>query len=245
MRAAAVILALAGTLAAEAEAQPPSPSLQSTHWGIAGSFVPQWEFLDFVEDSMDRSIDMSGRDVQIGIIRGRQLGGDWGASYIRRRVDDGSTLLEETTKCVARPGQADICARGTIQRTRGVSLTGLQFHRFFAVGTIARRVQIGAVVSGGFGRLRGRAEQTQEHLQVTVNPANGQTAIGIASETETIDAREIFDHLPINEYMPMGGVEGALAILVAPGVKLRFSAGANFPGVHRFGVTAQYLFGAR
>jgi hypothetical protein len=181
-------------------------------------------------------------DVQIGIIRGRHLGGEWGASYIRRRVDDGSTLLEETTKCVTIGSAPDVCARGTIQRTRGVTLTGLQFHRFFVIGTIARRVQIGAVLSGGFAQIDGEAEQTQEHLQVTVNPASGAATVGIASETEVIDAREVFDHLPINEYLPIGGVEGAVAVLVAPRVKLRFSAGANFPGVHRFALTGQYLF---
>ena len=229
----------------DAQVRLPTYGASASSWGVSGTFVPQWQFLDFLEDSMERSIEMTGNDFHIGIVRGRHLGGEWGASYVKRRVDNGSTLLDENTKCIARAGQPNVCARGTIQRTQDATLTGLQFHRFFPFGTIARRVQIGAVVSGGFGRVRGQAEQTQEHLQITVNPATGVTAVGTASESEIIEAREIFDHLPVAEYLPMGGVEGAVAILIAPGVKVRLSAGANFPGFHRLAISAQYLFGSR
>ncbi len=238
---------IAAVLAVPAHAQVKLPpyGANANSWGVSGTFVPQWQFLDFLEDSMERSIEMTGSDFHIGIVRGRHLGGEWGASYIKRRVDNGSTLLDENTKCLARPGQPNVCARGTIQRTTDATLTGLQFHRFFPFGTIAGRVQIGAVISGGFGRVRGQAEQTQEHLQITVNPVTGVTTIGIQSESEIIEARDIFDHLPVAEYLPMGGLEGAVAVLVAPGVKVRLSAGANFPGFHRLAISAQYLFGSR
>ena len=84
-----------------------------------------------------------------------------------------------------------------------------------------------------------------EHLQVSVNPQSGATSMAIGSESAIVEARQMFDETPISEYMPIGGIEAAVAVMIAPGVKLRVSAGASFPGAHTIAVTAQYLFGAR
>lgn len=224
----------------------PAWAQSDSHWGVAGSFVPQWEFIHFLEDSMERDVEMKGSDFRVGIIRGRQLGGEWGASFVRRQIDDDSIVVQqESLKCVARPGLPDVCARGTFHQTQGASMTGVQFHRFFPLGTVARRVQVGAVLTGGVARLRGGAVEVKEHLQATPNPVTGLTALSVTDETSLVDARRIFDDTGIDEYVPIGGAEAAVAVLVAPGVKLRFSGGVSFPGLHAFSVTAQYLFGAR
>jgi hypothetical protein len=143
---------------------------------------------------------------------------------------------------VAGSGLSDVCARGTFHLTRGASLTGVQFHRFFPIGTIARRVQIGAVVTGGVARLRGEAEEVLEHLQVVVNPTTGASSLSVESERSIVRAREIFDDSGLDEIVPTGGVEAGVAIIVAPRAKLRFSGGASFPGFHTLSVTLQYLF---
>jgi hypothetical protein len=224
----------------------PAPAQDESHWGVAGTFVPRWEFLHFLEDAMEREVEMTGNDLRVGVIRGRQLGGDWGVSFVSRRIDDDSIVIQqESLKCVARPGQSDLCARGAFHRTRGAKLTGGQFHRFFVVGTIARRVQIGAVLSGGVARVSGGAEEAKEHLQVTVNPATGAAAVSISSVVSTVLARHVFDETPVSVYVPIGGLEAAVAVLLTPGTKLRFSGGISFPGVHRFALTAQYLFSGR
>jgi len=224
----------------------PAAAQGDTHWGITGSFVPRWEFLDFLEDSMEREVDMHGDDYSFGVIRGRQLGGEWGASFVRRRIaDDSIVVQQEGLKCVSRTGLPDACARGTLHRTQGAAMTGVQFHGFFPLGTIARRVQIGAVLTGGVARLRGRAEEVKEHLQVTRNPVTGATTVSVTSESTTVEARQIFDDSRIEEYIPIGGAEGAVAVLAAPGLKLRVSAGVSFPGFHTINVTAQYLFGGQ
>lgn len=172
----------------------PVSAQDDTHWGVAGSFVPRWEFIHFLEDSMEREVDMRGDDVRVGIVRGRQLGGEWGASFVRRRIEDDSIVVQqESVKCVARTALPDVCARGTFHRTQGASITGAQFHRFFPIGTIARRVQLGAVLTGGVARLRGDAEEVKEHLQVTRNPATGLTSVSVTDETVTVEARHIFD----------------------------------------------------
>lgn len=233
------------TAHAQAGVPVPVEADTSSHWGIAGSFTPHWQFLDFLEDSMDRIVEMTGNEVRIGFVRGRQLGGEWGVSYVKRLIDDESSFKQEKPKCLSGTGQPVFCAAGNTYVTNGAFLSGVQLHRFFPVATIARRVQIGAVVSGGVARIGGHADETQEHLQIVVNPATGVPTLSVASEGKTVEAREMLSHTFVAEYMPMGGVEAAVAVLVAPGVKLRVSGGAAFPGYHTVSVTAQYLFGAR
>lgn len=224
----------------------PAAAQTDARWGIAASVVPRWEFLELVEDPMERDVEMQGTDVRVGIVRGRDLGGEWGISYVRRQVDDDSVVVQqESLKCVARDNLPDVCARGTLHRTRGANMTGVQLHRFFPIGTMARRVQVGAVVTGGIARLRGSAEQVQEHLQVVRTPPTGATTVTVASESSTVEARHIFDDTGLADYIPIGGVEAAVAVIVAPGVKLRASSGVSFPGFHVFGVTIQYLIGGK
>lgn len=230
---AAALIALAIALPAGAQ--------EASSWGFSGSFTPRWEFLQFLEDAMEREIDMQGVDLSVGIIRGKRHGGEWGVSFVRRAIEDDSIVIQqETAKCLARSGLADVCARGTFHLTRGASLTGAQAHRFFPIGTIGSRVQIGAVLSGGVARIRGDAEEVQEHLQVHVNP-NGTSTLSVGSVSSIVPARQIFDDSNIDEIVPIGGAEAAVAVIVAPGVKLRFSGGASFPGFHVFSVTMQYL----
>lgn len=233
---AALLFAAAAPVAAQTD----------TRWGIAASVVPRWEFLELLEDPMERDVEMQGTDVRVGIVRGRDQGGEWGISYVRRRVDDESVVVQqEELKCVARDGLPDVCARGTLHRTRGANMTGVQVHRFFPIGTMARRVQVGAVLTGGIARLRGSADEVQEHLQIVRTPPTGATTLTVVSKSATVEARHIFDDTGLADYIPIGGVEAAVAVIVAPGVKLRASSGVSFPGFHVFGVTVQYLFGSR
>jgi hypothetical protein len=218
---------------------------EPVRWGITGSFTPEWEFMHFLSDAMDKQIDMTGDQLSIGVVRGKRFGGEWGISYVKRRVDDGSTLVQEKPKCLAEAATLPLCAGGTSYETRGAFFNGVQLHRFFPFGTIARRVQVGAVVSGGVARIGGHADETLEHLQVAVNPATGVPVLSIGREDTVIEARQIFSHTFVAEYVPIGGVEAAVGVIIAPGTTLRVSGGASFPGVHRVAVTAVYLFGGK
>ena len=215
-----------------------------SRWGITGSFTPKWEFLHFLEDAMDKSIDMTGDELRLGVVRGRMLGGDWGVTYVKRRVDDGSSMVQEKPKCVVGGSEPALCAGGNSYQTRGAFLQGVQMHRFFPLATIADRVQIGAIVSGGIARIEGQADETQEHLRVSTDAA-GTPQFGVGTETRLVEARSMFDHTFVAEHLPIGGVEAAVAVSAAPGLKLRVSGGAAFPGFHRLSVAAVYLFGAR
>lgn len=46
-----------------------------------------------------------------------------------------------------------------------------------------------------------------------------------------------------SNWLPIGRVELAVAVIVAPGVKVRVAGGFNYPGVNTVSVTGIYLFG--
>ena len=59
------------------------------HWGVFGSFVPNWTIPGSMGNLFFESPNtpkMSGRDVRIGVVRGRQLGFELGVSFVRKTV---------------------------------------------------------------------------------------------------------------------------------------------------------------
>jgi hypothetical protein len=140
---------------------PSMAAAQGSSWGVIGSVTPTWNRASSL--GMDRlavllfdadTVDLKGSEFTIGIARGRDLGGDWGVSFLRKRVNDGSRVesLEqfcESGKCFT---------QGESRITRNVVLNGLEVHKFVPFGTIKRRVQIGLNVGFGFGSLSGESE---------------------------------------------------------------------------------------
>ena len=107
-----------------------------------------------------------------------------------------------------------------------VKLTGFMAEQFGSFGTIARRVQIGVVVAGGLARAEGV-------LRAVPSGAEHE-----ASQMLTLFAREVDFQLLLRG-------ELAVAVIVAPGMKIRFSGGFDWPGTSVVGVTAMYFFGDR
>ena len=83
----------------------------------------------------------------MGIIRGSELGADWGISFVQRTFRDESVI--------------DFTSAGDARYvTDGVSLTGVEIHRFSPFVTVAGRVQLGLEYGGGVGTLAGEAVAT-------------------------------------------------------------------------------------
>jgi hypothetical protein len=222
------LLAITNTVSAQTE---------TSRWGVGGALVPHWTFFEPLADVLDIETDMAGRELRVGIVRGSDRGGDWGVFYIRKDVNDGSTWQLHETACVQTAGDRRSCARGTYQVTRGASLEGVELYRFFPFGSIGRRVQIGATLGGGVGRVKGDADEFLEHLEVS-----GSAVTLVSDRLGTVQFRDTFSPL---EIMPIGRAELGVAVLAAPGLKLRLSGGVNFPGLHTIGVHVHYLFGSR
>lgn len=250
-RLAAVGVALLG-LASVAEAQN-----ESSRWGVAGAIVPVWnvpsgsgplgKLAEAVYEAGDLGLDIDGADFRIGIVRGRLLSGEWGVSFVRRTIEDGSTqgAFGEDCQDVSPLGQPQIVCfvygdRYIYQNTR---LNGLEVNKFIPVVTIKQRLQIGVDVAGGFGAISGTAEHQQAFNDLRpIQNAQGQF-IGqshtVIINTETVDAKGLMVFDPTL----LGRVEFAVAGIVTPQLKVRFSAGMNFPGSHVASVGASFFFG--
>lgn len=207
-----------------------------SHWGIGGSAVPRWTFLEPLEQLMDIETDLRGTELRVGIVRGRDLGGDWGVMFLRKQIEDGSLVQLRETACVQTAPDQSICARGTYHVTRDAYIRGVEIYKFLPFATIKRRVQLGVVLAGGVGQLEGHSDRFIEHLHIGGGGVTAATdPIGTGAFRETI--REL-------EVIPIGRVEFGVGVLAAPGFKVRVSGGMSFPGYHAVSVHLHYLFGA-
>jgi hypothetical protein len=89
--------------------------------------------------------------------------------------------------------------------------------------------------------MRVRAVIYLEHHDFTTDFVfSGGQFVHRRIETLSTEAAE---DLPSFRPFPLGKVEAAVAVIVAPGLKVRASGGFNFPGKAVFRLTGVYLFG--
>jgi hypothetical protein len=218
------LLALGLTLSAPAAA-----SAQDSHWGVAFSITPvtrpasQFESL-----TGDTEYDLQGTEFTIGLARGRELGGDWAVSFIRKNVKDGSTVTEEDEEFCDEFGDFGCFVEGETMFTRNVKFNGLEVRKSVVFATVQERVQIGIDFAGGVGTFSGDVEK--------VYTTNGEVDF-----VDILPAKEeLFPFTPV----PIGRLHAAVGVIAAPGLKLRVSGGIGFPMNNIVTVTAVYLFGA-
>lgn len=216
-------------------------SAQESSWGVSGSFVPSWtvpgDNAVFKAMFNADSVDITGSEFRVGFVRGRMLGGDWGVSFVRRKLKDGSTLSAGLYTDPELPG----VEQGDFTTLRNVDITGVEVHKFSPFGTIANRVQIGLVFGGGIGSSKGQLDTRTVSVDYTFV---GNRMVSTPVETKTtLDAKELV--FPGNGLVPLGRLEIAVAGIVARGLKVRASGGLAFPGMQTFSITGVYLIGAR
>jgi hypothetical protein len=190
-------------------------------WGVSFAVTPSWETGPGVNRlfSADR-VDMEGSEVRFGFVRGQDLSGDWGMSFVRTTIANNSSLDVDVSSCGR--GSCGTFLR-TIEPTR---MTGFEVHFFEPLKTWRNRVQIGTLGAVGLARLRGQ-------IYKRTTSENG--------DVESFDAKagELFP--PSTSVVPLLRMEIAAAAIVVPGLKVRASGGFSMPGYHTFGLTFVYL----
>jgi hypothetical protein len=212
-RRIAVVMVAVVSVASQAAAQ--------DQWGVTAAVTPSWESGPGVKQlfSADR-VDMQGSEVRIGFVRGLELSGDWGLSYVNTSIADNSSLDVDVSPC----GRGNC---GTFLRTVGrTRLTGFEFHQYQPFKTWRDRVQVGLEGAVGLGWLRGQVYKRTTTEQSDV-------------ESFSAPAGELFP--PSRSVMPLARMEIAASAIVVRGVKVRASGGFAMPGYHRFGLTFVYL----
>jgi hypothetical protein len=214
---------------------------KDSHWGVRVYITPAWEITDSIKDKLfDEGEDgtLKGSEFGVGVARGSTLGGDWGVSFVRKPFDDDSVIIETGQDCF---NQAQtICRPNTNTRQfDGVYLNAVEVHWFKPIVTIKQRVQIGFNIAGGIGSMNGNVIQSRDFSIPTSFGQAGPTAFRSLHEEEVIPAKD--EILPV---FPLGKIEAAGAVILAPGLKLQVAGGFNFPAVS-FRVGGVYLFGAK
>ena len=218
---------------------PAAAMAQSSSWGVVGSVTPRWSVPSNLGTVFGGNVDMRGSDVTIGVARGRELGGDWGVSYVHKRIRDGSRVEDLGQFC---PQSNSCFTEGSLLVTRGVTMDGIEVNKFVPFATIKRRVQVGMNVGGGIGSFKRDLEQHEFGADfVSADPRTGQVTFRQTEQVTTTPAKELF---PLS-FMPLGTAQVAVGVIAAPGFKVRAAGGLSFPGTTSFSLTGVYLFGAR
>lgn len=240
-RVIALIAALLFMAVAPVWAQAADPDKQA-HWGVTIGFVPQWQVPQTFKILFDaKSVNITGSDLELGIVHESTLGSGTSFLYVRKSLKDGSTVNHGIgTLCFS-----SSCAQlGTLYTSRGATLQGFEVRKFISFGTIKRRVQIGMNLAGGVASVKGQADQVvYSAVFGAFDPRTGIFQVTQSQQTQTVPARNLF--LADVPTVPLGNVEAVAGVILAPGLKVKFDGGFDFPGYSKFGVNIVYLFGAR
>jgi hypothetical protein len=220
------------------------PSLalaQDSGWGVVFSLTPEWKAGSPFEQIFEgeSGFDVHGSDFSIGFARGSDEGGDWGVSFIRQSWSNDSFVDDRELDCQFFNGCFTV---GEYFLFRDVKYNAFLIHKFAPFVTIANRVQIGMNFGGGIGSFSGMIERRDSEVDfVSFNQQTGRPVGRQRPEVVTLvpPEEELFSPWPI------GKVQIAAAVRVAPGAKVRFAGGIDFPGTSSFSVTGVYLFGTQ
>lgn len=207
-----------------------------SHFGVIVTFSPPSDFQDKFKVLLDaEKVEARTQDFEIGmIVRGRQLGGDWGVSFIQKTYKDGSFADDRGQGCF----QGNCFLEGDLDIMRDVRLRGVSIHKFAPFVTIKRRAQVGLTFGGGVAQASGTLERHSFHAEFL--PPNQSIQHETVSQ---VDARELF--LDGHKWIPIWKVEVAGTALIAPGLKVRVGGGINFTNYPAFSISGLYLIGAK
>ena len=205
---AAMLLAAAARLAAQDQ------------WGVNLGVTPSWQTGPGINALFGANrVDVHGSEIRIGFVRGLDIEGDWGLSFVRTNIAADSTV------------DADVapCSRGTcgtyLRAVDPIHMTGFEFHQYYPFKTWRDRVQVGMLGAVGLGWLRGTVSK-----HTITNDSDTQA---------TVDAGEFYP--PSTTVMPLVRIELAVACVIVPNFKIRASGGWGLPGYHTFGIGFIYL----
>jgi len=189
-------------------------------WGVNVALTPSWQSGPGVSALFGANqTDLHGSAVRIGFVRGVDVDGDWGLSFVNTTFAPNSTVDTDVASC-----SRGTC--GTFLRTVDKThMTGFEFHQFQPLRTWRERVQLGLIGGVGLGWIHGQVQKR------TVTEA-GDVQV-------STDAGELYP--PSKSVVPLVRVELAVAGIIVPGFKIRASGGFGMPGYHTFNIAFVYL----
>ena len=199
-------------------------------WGVSASItagvLPKWNTPQgFRAFYLADEVSLAGSEFQVGVVRGTELGGDSGWSFIRQAIDSGSFVHDTLNDGSARRLTVDL----------PTTFDGFLYHRYTPFTTIRERVQIGMVIGAGAGWYRGMVADvvTDAEGVATEDRMAANFLSGLAREGES-------RWIPL----PMARFEAAVAGVLGAGFKARFSGGYSLPHGRVFRLGLVYFVGS-
>jgi len=229
-------------------AMPAVASAQSTsekRWGVNLSFTPAWTENEKLKDRLfwgDEDFPLEGSELLIGFVKGTMRGGDWGVSYVRKPIKNTTVSVSQTQQFCSGPNNASCQTQvfSSTTESRDVLVDGVEVHFFIPVVTLANRVQLGVNAGGGAGFPTGTVARFGTSTNTFTQPGLPPQVTTQTFSSEGDAADEI-----ISKVVPLLKVEFQAAVIVAPGLKIKFAAGLNAPSAPALRIGMTYLFGAR
>ena len=224
------------------------------HWGVIGSFIPHWSIPGnmgnlFFENQWN-SPKMSGRDIRIGVVRGRQLGFEMGVSFVRKTVTS-VDIRDADEEFAALSGSVSSTALEPVAHDGRRRAPGdpVRAHRRTGTARVPRRRRSGLDsrdADPGANRgtavlcepgLHRRVDHTarDRRLRWTEQSARSGHDFGIAESP-------LYAVSPTDKFWMLLRAQLAADFLLAPPLKVRLAAGFHFPGTQALGVDVVYLF---
>jgi hypothetical protein len=234
---------------------------ERTHWGAAVDIVPHWKIGSSTKKAAKLiyeadEFDWHGAELRIGVVRGRELSGDWGVSFVRKAIAADATFTSsdgqgcDQTGFVGTPAIECRIAWSVYSADKPRSLTGVEVHKSIAFVTIKRRAQVGVTLAGGVAKFDGhlardryqstyQADHINREPHAPLPPPIGEVTTVFLGRTEVPDYEFLQGNANIT---PLGEVEAWVGAIVGHGFKVRVHGGFNFPGTNSASVTLVYLF---
>ena len=187
-------------------------------WGVQVSFTPEWQSVDQAGKLLEfESLNMSGSDYTVGFARGRMRSGHWGLSLVRQRWQDVAICTD--SECFESNGSA--------------WLQGFAANWFVPFGSpfAGDRLQAGMHVDLGGGWFQGTARVADVSVDGLPSGRAG----------EEVPATDLLPDRWKNIPVPLFRAEVAVAVTVAPGLKVIGSGGYGLPFKRRIGISVAYF----
>ncbi len=219
-----------------------TPAPESSQWGLIVSVTPQWKIPSYLASVITQQggvVNVTGSQFTIGVVHGRSESGDWGVSFVREPVKNGSTGDNNNQDCGTAPPACFDTSTAVV--TQSVMMTGVEIHKFIAFGLIHGRVQIGFTFAGGIAKISGNFLETKHTISVTFNPQTQQRNV---TPVTTVSTTAVADELGFST-VPMMQLGPVVTVIITPALKVYWDAGEMIPGNTFFELRAAYFIGAR
>jgi hypothetical protein len=248
--------------------QPQVIAPRRSYWGVLGGVTPKWwtprSWGPIFEPDVPDIVE--GRELRVGVTRGRPLGYEFGVSFVMKTLTrftfnrQGMRLFGTGPGGVTNP--EGTTARVTLSQIDPVRASGGEFHTFIPMGRFGERIQIGGLLGLGGAHVPKTAIRklvagppfvatATSTAPLTTLPAaggfvldeNGRAIPVPAGQTSAIVQADATTFEPGGSLLILARGQIAVDVLLARPFKLRFSGGFNYPGAQLFGIEAIYLFG--